>query len=479
MPASEFSRARFLRLLGMSAGVVLSGSIISRGAAAEGETVAGGEFPIGLWWPPPPDETTAERYAEISAAGFNFVIGGNGVSNDSATPQALEAAAANGLDFIVSDGGLRRAILGDSEARATQSATQSVASPMQFLLDSEADGETRRSASASSDGGAAGRVRELLDLHAGASSLAGLNLFDEPSTGVFEALALAKETLLEERTDLLGHINVWPSYAAPEALGASGYGDYLDRYMDRVGPSMLSFDHYPLLSGKGITLDYFSNWAAVRKRSLRAGVPSRVFIQSVDFSGPSVGLAYRRRPGKAELLWQSNVSLAYGAKGIQYFTYWTPDPDGAVQFGTALVSKSGQKTPLYGYATEVNAYLKAVGRILLPLVSESVVHARERKLPAGAAPFRPDAYVRSVSGSPVILGGFGEPASPGTRYLLVVNRDLSANADTTLAISSRVSSVYDFDVAREQFVRVSGRGFRRRRLKMGPGAARLLLLRAG
>ena len=89
-----------------------------------------------------------------------------------------------------------------------------------------------------------------------------------------------------------------------------------------------------------ITSDYFYNWAVIREYSLKFGVPSWVFIQSVDFDGSQVGLAQRRRPTEAEILWQINVSLAYGAKGIQYFTYWTPkvEPDGPIQFGEALVS---------------------------------------------------------------------------------------------------------------------------------------------
>ncbi len=46
------------------------------------------------------------------------------------------------------------------------------------------------------------------------------------------------------------------------------------------------------------------------------GVPSWCFIQSVDFSWNDSSYPPRRRPNEAELFWQVNVSLAYGAKGV-------------------------------------------------------------------------------------------------------------------------------------------------------------------
>ncbi len=69
------------------------------------EILAGDEFPIGLWWPPPPAQTNDARYAQIAAANFNFVIGGNGVNNTANNNSlALDASEANGLRFDLTDG---------------------------------------------------------------------------------------------------------------------------------------------------------------------------------------------------------------------------------------------------------------------------------------------------------------------------------------------------------------------------------------
>ncbi len=275
-------------------------------------------------------------------------------------------------------------------------------------------------------------------------------------------------------------MNVWTSHTSPSALGVGNYATYLSRYLSVVRPPVLSFDHYPLLAGRAVTRDYFQNWATIRRYSLWANIPSWVFIQSVDFDGRKVGLAPRRRPSRTDLLWQVNVSLAYGAKGIQYFTYWTPN-NGASSFGQALISKSGGRTPLYGHARSVNAYLRSMGRAMLPLRSEAVVHAR-RKPPLGAAPFRPDAFARSVAGAPIIIGWFRRPGEGAKfRYLLAVNASSFASATSAVTMSPHVVGISRYAVAGRRFVpvqrRPGERGARRIPLRLGPGEARLFRLR--
>ena len=233
------------------------------------------------------------------------------------------------------------------------------------------------------------------------------------------------------------------------------------------------------MSDTRITADYFYNWAVIRKFALRFSVPSWVFIQSVGFEGLAVGLSKRRTPNEHEIFWQINVSLAYGAKGIQYFTYWTPSsPD--VRFGNALITRDGQRTALYEYAKNANDYLRVVGKELLPLTSESVVHARVRRLPRGAQGFRADGYVRSVSGSPVILGRF-RPDEGTDRYMLVVNRSFVKSANTQLTLSDSIGEVFKLDIETEAFVPVALQGTPPRNLplKIEPGRAELYRLQIG
>jgi hypothetical protein len=488
----RLDRARFLRLLGAGAGlsmfpISLAALAGPAGAQTFGLPISGEEYPIGVWWPPPPepppDKTLTEYYAEIAAAHFNFVIGGNGVANDTDNPPALDAAADNGLRFLLTDARLRSLIRDGNGTTQTSSRESATPGIMQSLVEQEeGPGPEFRAAAVSGDE-VKQRVQYLVETYSTPTypAFAGINIYDEPKTSMFGLVNAAEEELRTSAPDELPYVNVWPSYAFPSALGARDYRTYLERYFAEVNPPLLSFDHYPLLK-EGITSDYFYNWAVIRNFALRSGVPSWGFVQSVGFDSSEAGLSRRRKPNEQEILWQVNAGLAYGAKGIQYFTYWTPDsqPGDPIQFGQALISLDGQQTALYGYAQRVNAYLKVVGKVLLPLISESVVHAQERRLPRGTKPFRGDGYVREVSGSPVILSRF-QKAGTTDRYLLVVNRVSANTARTRLTMGGAVSRVSRLNTTTGGFdpVRLWGRPRRDLVLTIPPGGARLYLLQKG
>ena len=495
----RFSRARFLRLAGTGIGFSFVPRSLSLLAGASGaqtapllapETLAGGEYPIGAWWPPPPAQTTPRRYAEISEAGFNFVIGGNGGANDGTNPEALEAAAASGLRFLLTDGRLRDAIQGATSRSSTsvqRSQEEEVAAPsvMRYLL---ARDEPRQASRALSTGTSRAEVRQriqkLRTKYGESPALTGINLYDEPHRSLFDILEFAKDEVRWLFSDgQMPYVNVWPSYVSSGVLGTPTYLDYLRRYLGSVGPPVLCFDHYPLLGGDSVTSDFFYNWAVIRKLSLKFGVPSWGFVQSLGFDGRAAGLAIRREPNEREIFWQINVSLAYGAKGLQYFTYWTPDtqPGASIKFGPALISRGGQRTRRYTYAKRANAYLGVIGKALLPLLSESVVHAEEDRVPRGARRFEPDAYVRSVSGSPVILGRFRRTGVPSERYLLIANRSSQRAAKTRLRLTSYAKHVSQLNTTTGGFVPLALRGTPRRYLlvEAPAGGARLYRLKTG
>ena len=118
-----------------------------------------------------------------------------------------------------------------------------------------------------------------------------------------------------------------------------------------------------------------------------------------------------------------------------------------------------------------------VGKALLPLTSKSVVHAGETTLPRGATAFSADGYVASVSGSPVILGSFSDPAGGTGRYLLVVNRSFGAQASTQLTLDASVSKVSELNSSTGTFAPVTLKEpGHSHQLAIEPGRARLYLL---
>jgi hypothetical protein len=229
----------------------------------------------------------------------------------------------------------------------------------------------------------------------------------------YRAVAISRELA----PGLLPYINLLPSDDPA----------YYRNFVDVVKPSLISFDRYPLLSEGREDANYFHNWAIIRDAALHGDIPSWVFVQTLAYDN-------HREPTPAELLWQINISLAYGAKGIQYFTYWTPEAARGEGFGPALITVDGRRTPRYAAARKINTtWLHQVGRELKPLVSESVAHANETPLPNGAVGFTPTNLVSGVSGSPVVIGTFrSRDTTAADRWLLVANRSHSARAQAVV-----------------------------------------------
>ena len=262
-------------------------------------------------------------------------------------------------------------------------------------------------------------------------SFAGFDIFDEPAQSRFPTVGALTDIVRRVAPGLLPYSNLWPG-------NGPDYAGFLQSYIDTVRPPLISFDRYPILTD-GIDLNYFDNWVIYRDASLTSGLPSWTYVQSVGFNG-------HRVPTASQLAWQVNVSLAYGCKGVQYFTYWTPDPARGEGFTQALMTVDGQRTPLYGAAKALNrSWLQPVGRELKPLVSESVQHANDDPLPPSAAAFAPGDHLSTASGDAAVLGLFRSAQDDGTRYLLVANRDPDAAASVGIGLNqANVKSVSHF-----------------------------------
>lgn len=398
----------------------------------------GPEFPIGLFWPPHPYASTAERFAEIKHAGFDFILSGNYAGDGNIFQYQLGLARDAGLQFLISD---------DIQIRNMSRWFSISDTTTDFLSVTPAE--------------ASALYVRARDAYGPYSSLAGFNFYDEPGAGWFATLAKALAISRELAPQLLPYINLLPSDDP----------SYYRNFVDVVKPSLISFDRYPLLSEGREDANYFHNWAIVRDAALHGDIPSWVFIQTLAYNN-------HREPTAAELLWQVNISLAYGAKGIQYFTYWTPEAARGEGFGPALITVDGKRTPRYDAAKQINtAWLHQVGRELKPLVSESVVHANETPLPNGAVGFTPTNLVSGISGNSVVVGTFrSRDAASGDRWLLVANRSHGTRARAVVTVNEQtVGSVGVFQPAKQQY---ASQRVTPVQVSLAPGAATLIKLGA-
>jgi hypothetical protein len=122
--------------------------------------------------------------------------------------------------------------------------------------------------------------------------------------------------------------------------------------------------------------------------------------------------------------------LAYGARGVGYFTYWPPDPDPALHWGTAIIGSDGRPSPWYDRLRRFNEGTRKVGAILASSRWRRTTHSGS--VPLSGVPFTPDDWIAGVSGRAAI-GEF--EGSKGERYVLVANSDSLMDRNIALALN--------------------------------------------
>jgi hypothetical protein len=148
------------------------------------------------------------------------------------------------------------------------------------------------------------------------------------------------------------YINLFPSYACPQALGTPTYQEHVDRFLAEVpGLEVLSFDHYPIRDFR-VSGDWYENLEIISKAARKKGIPFGAFaLTSTHWGFP---------PATPEhLKLQMHVNLAYGAQVLQYFPYWEPNRD----HWHCPINGDGVPSKLYGYLKALNAGLQSLAPI--------------------------------------------------------------------------------------------------------------------
>ena len=328
-----------------------------------------GHIPILAWSAIPQAETSDARYREMADCGFT--IGFSGFSNVAEARKAMDAAHAAGIKVLVS--------------------------VPQLASDPE------------------GTVRELMD-HPG---LAGYFIRDEPPASEFDAEA---KWIAKIRSVDPGHIiygNLLPDYATPDQLGVPTYPAYVDRYVATVKTTFLSFDYYPII-GTTVRPSWYSNLGVIAEAAKKADKPFWAFALSVKHFGYAAAT-------KENLRLQVFSDLAYGAQGIQYFTYWYPESLGG---SDVPIDQHGHRTETYNLVKQMNEEIRALSPVFFRSHVESIGHTGA-KLPAGTTPYRPASPVTSLKteGDGAIVSLL---ARDKHRFLVIVNRDFQHPMPTTI-----------------------------------------------
>lgn len=315
------------------------------------------DFIIMAYSGPPLREVSLERYREIANAGIEYLVPGNGTFNSRQNLKAMELGKKCGVKIIPVDIRL-----------------------FPFALKPDVSIDTVI-------------INEVINTYKDNPAFAGYVIKDEPHANMFPALEAISDFIRKKDPAHEPLINLFPSYGTLTQLGFDDYREYISSYVKEVKPKLLSYDYYPFRN-EGITMTdgWFNDLSVVRDESKKANIPFMVFIQS---EGILEGL---RVPDRSEILWQVNTALAYGARGVGWFSYWTPEPDqGFVQKEDAappvvehhyhaMIDTSGNRTEIYDYVKEANAYLKKAGKGLLGWDNTAVARFKAGKLVEGSSP---------------------------------------------------------------------------------------------
>jgi hypothetical protein len=449
-----------------------------------------------------PDEFEA-RYAEMREANFTVLLGGFGAKTPAAVAQQLDACQRAGLRAIVSTCG------GGGGGEKNSSSSSSSSSPGACVRPS-----------------------------AGHPALWGFQMKDEPSAGEYPALRDWSAAVAEAAPGTLRFINLLPNYATPAQLGAASYGEYVEEFFAETNatmaaaPDVLCMDAYPFFwlsdMSRNVSTDgYHRNLEVLRDASLRHGVPFWNFFNAMPFNN-------HLAPSEGQIAWQAFTSLAWGAKGVLYFTYWSPgfppppgaghpslsalsavardisktrDDDGTdadAAFG--IFSKGGglispvscgidgdkvfEPTLQYEYARRVNSVLLNFGTFLLNATSLAVWRPDRGHPPPAACPILGLAETNGAPNGTYLIGVFSVPAGAagggrssaarGTATgVLVQNQRFDRELWPTVTLRDGVAAkLWEVDESSGvlRLVRDDSPGMPGLQMALGPGMARLLVV---
>lgn len=329
------------------------------------ESVAAGsmEMPVLAWMGPPPDQTTLERYRELAEAGFNHSF--SWFRDAGSMAVALEVAREAGVKLLICCPELR----------------QQPEDTVRRFMEHPATG--------------------------------GYYLRDEPGAADFESLGDWVRRIRAVDDVRPCYINLFPTYASPQQLGTETYREHVTRFLAEVPVQILSFDHYPIV-GDRLRADWYENLEIIAAAAKGAGKPFWAFALAVAHDPYPVATVDGMRL-------QVFSNLAYGARAIQYFTYWTPTSR-QWNFHRAPIEADGTRTEVHDRVRQVNEELQRVAPVFLRAEVVEVWHAGD-PVPLGTRrhePVAPLVELDTAGRGAVISRLRGD----GYEWLAVVNRGL-------------------------------------------------------
>jgi hypothetical protein len=235
--------------------------------------------------------------------------------------------------------------------------------------------------------------------------------------------------------DKLAYSYLLPHYAFSSKSKYEAYlNDFLNRKSKAGIPDVIAYDYYPFAKNGKILDSYFYNLELIREK---AG--SRPFWAYV-LSTPTPNYA---DPTEYQLNFSTFCPIAYGARGIIYFTYETIPERYNLKYGDAIIDKYGNPTKKYYIVKGINEYIATT---LGPVVMNSkyigtfhATQATENETVTTSKVAGANALVQNISNENIMAGVF-KSISSNERYIIFVNKKNAILSDIDITIKGNCVS---------------------------------------
>lgn len=246
----------------------------------------------------------------------------------------------------------------------------------------------------------------------------GYFIFDEP---VVDKMQDVKNWVsYVKRTDpgKLAYVNLLPRQVFQSDQIFENYSDTLTS----TGPNgynldVISYDMYPFMSGNRFKDGYFYTLETYKEKAKGRPVWSYALVSPVNNEYTS---------NEYQLRFMVFVPMAYGQKGILYFTYETI---GTSNFGPGLTTEDGKPLPSYYQAQKMNRFLTQIwGPIVMASDNMGTYHISKQPFPgqqiADAQMLNNKTpLVSDISNENMLFGVFKSQNNLGEYNLMIVNKD--------------------------------------------------------
>lgn len=324
------------------------------------------------------------------------------------------------------------------------------------------------------------KLDALIDLVKVSPALDGYFLADEPSAIYAEAYKALIDYLRDRDPARFALVNLLPIYATAAQMGVDNlknrvqyirnnaglaledqsitpYMRYLNRFIDVMQPSIISYDHYGLFPNSDRT-DYFLNLGLIAEMAKKNKIPFINFIQASKF------IVDWRLPSAQDMRYLVYTSLAYGARGIGYYTYWGQ----VIHKG---LYQNGIKTALAGTVATINAEVNNLSSFLANLDWLGVQHVPT--LPQNESVENKNGALAVISGKDFLIGSFCEKNKECSVFM-IVNLDRSSSKILKAIIIASGNILQELSRTNGQWITIlSFNSVRRFEFRLEPGDGRL------